>query len=150
MPFRILLISCSKRKVVTVEPLQAIDLYDGPYYRTLRKLRREGTLPNDLDVFIISAEYGVIPSCLRIKSYERKMDKQRAKELQPALSKNISDIITRANYTELFVNLGSIYYEAVRGYNLYLPKTIKITEATGEIGQRLSAMKRWILGTVYE
>ena len=49
----LLIISCSERKVETPETLAAIERYDGPVYRTLRKARREGRIPKKLDVLII-------------------------------------------------------------------------------------------------
>ena len=58
----LLIISCSQRKVETSEPLPALERYDGPTYRTLRKAMHEGRIPKNLDVLIISAKYGLIGS----------------------------------------------------------------------------------------
>ena len=55
----LLLTSCSQRQIQTDKALPAIELYDGPVYRTLRKMQREGTLPKDLDVLIIFAMRGL-------------------------------------------------------------------------------------------
>ena len=56
----LLIISCSQRKADTTKPIYAMYRYDGPTYRTLRKLRREGRFLDTVDVLIISAEYGLI------------------------------------------------------------------------------------------
>ena len=40
----LLIISCSQRKVETSEPLPALERYDGPTYRTLRKAMHEGRI----------------------------------------------------------------------------------------------------------
>ncbi len=58
-----LVISCSARKRRAFGP--AIDLYDGNLFRILRKHH-----PN-IDLFILSAKYGLIPAHLEIKTYDR-------------------------------------------------------------------------------
>jgi len=57
----LLIIPCSKRK--TAPPrvkVSAINLYDGPFYRIIRKAFRESGKPDNLDIMILSAKYGLI------------------------------------------------------------------------------------------
>src|SRR5262245_2636420 len=145
MNTRALLISCSKSKVATSGLLPAIELYDGPYYRMIRKLKRDGLFPSTLDIFIISAKHGLITSGKLIEPYEFKMDLRRAKELRPSLTGCIKAHLKHGQYGELFVNLGAVYLEAVRGYDRQLPPDMHIIQIGGEIGRRISAMKKWIL-----
>ena len=56
----LLIISCSDRKIQTLGCLPAFELYDGSFYRILRKAIREGYFPNNLDILIISPKYGLL------------------------------------------------------------------------------------------
>ncbi len=80
----LLIISCSQRKVETSETLAAIDRYDGPTYRTLRKARREGRYPKNLNILIISAKYGVLACQQPADNYDQKMTPKRAAKLRPS------------------------------------------------------------------
>ena len=58
---RLLILSCSQRKAPAKGRLPAIDRYDGPAFRVLRKYLREG--PAEVPtVLILSAKYGLIES----------------------------------------------------------------------------------------
>ncbi len=57
-----LILSCSKAKLE--EPGPAIQVYDGPMFRILRKYKPH------LDVFILSARYGLIPAMHFIEPYD--------------------------------------------------------------------------------
>jgi hypothetical protein len=83
---RLLLLACSQTKSTSSTPsdgmYRAIDYYDGPAWRTLRSyLRNRGPGQPNLNVWAISAEYGLIPAELCISPYNRKLDMNRAREL---------------------------------------------------------------------
>ena len=62
---RLLILSCSQRKHTSLDPLPAIERYDGPLFKVLRRFLRESShQARDLDVFILSAAYGLIPGGL--------------------------------------------------------------------------------------
>lgn len=122
----------------------AIDLYDGPYYRIIKKLRREELFPSNLDVFILSAKYGIIPETHQISTYDQKMSEARAKELNEDNLQTLNTILSK-NYSSLLVNLGKVYMKSIAGYEQFVPKDTKIILAQGEIGERMSFMKNWIL-----
>ena len=77
----LLIISCSQRKIEFPEPLAAINRYDGPAYRTLRKLEREGRFPENLDIVIISAKYGLLHYEQLIENYDQRMTPERASRI---------------------------------------------------------------------
>ena len=59
---RLLILSCSQRKRETQEPLPAIERYNGPLFFVLRRFLREcPRQARQLDVYILSAAYGLIP-----------------------------------------------------------------------------------------
>lgn len=77
-----LILACSQRKRPDEELLPAVERYDGPAFRILRRFLRER--PSQApDVLILSAEHGLIPHDLPIALYDRKMTPARARELRP-------------------------------------------------------------------
>jgi len=71
----LLILPCSKRKK-PVSKAQALELYDGPFYRVVRKAK-----PQNLDILILSAKYGLISSNESISYYDQMMTAERAEEL---------------------------------------------------------------------
>ena len=71
----LLIISCSQRKRQDIDgSCLAIDVYDGPVYRTLRKMLRErGKDLKNLDILIISAKYGLLRHFDTIDPYDQQM-----------------------------------------------------------------------------
>ena len=146
----LLLISCSQRKHENPESWTAIDVYDGPLYRMLRKLRREGNFPESVDVGIISAKYGLIPCQHGIVDYDQRMTLERAVELAPEVQENLhrqmlayagitGELISA--YDQVFINLGKVYMRTLEGFHWGLVSTL---EASGGIGQRVSQTKTWL------
>jgi len=138
----LLIISCSKRKRGgTMNP--ALQIYDGPVYRALRK--RIGYLgPGKVRVFIISAKYGLIPAERVIENYDEKITLERAMELNANVLESLRDILTIGNCKGVFVNLGSKYCAAIRGIEQILPPGLSIGYACGGIGKRTSQTIQWL------
>ncbi len=79
---RLVILSCSQRKVQGKRKMRVMDRYDGPAYKVVRKYLR--TVPDariDHEFLILSAELGLISDSLRIPYYNRRMTVERAKEL---------------------------------------------------------------------
>lgn len=139
----LLIISCSKNKIQEAKA-KALELYDGPYYKIIRKMMREGTFPRNLDVFILSAKYGLIESSETIELYDLKMTKERAKELHKQTIGTIKEKLWQTNYHSVYVNLGETYMLAISGIENVIPQGTQLIMGKGEIGERMSDMKRWI------
>jgi cytoplasmic iron level regulating protein YaaA (DUF328/UPF0246 family) len=139
----LLIISCSQRKIQSPEMLAAIDRYDGPTYRTLRKLRRAGYMPKNLDILIISAKYGLLPCQQPADDYEQKMTPERADTLRPSVQRKLKSFIhTKPGaYDQVFINLGKTYRRILEGFHWGLLPTL---EASGGIGLKTSQMKAWL------
>ena len=136
---KLLVISCSKTKR-RLENRPALEVYDGPYYRILRK--------NDLtniDVLIISAQYGLINSRSLISAYDRRMTKEFANEISSTISKNLTIRLNSDEYEEAFFELGSLYMYAA-GINPNEFEKIRIIVDKGPIGIRLHNLKSWLSG----
>ena len=148
---RLLLLGCSKAKSTHEEPIPALQRYDGPPFRVLRSYFRQR---HDLGlrVFILSAEFGLIPSDQKIPPYERKMTLQRAHELRPQVSSTLRRILPLEgsemwNRDDLLIVLG-------KDYLLALPKSaepktngLENRVAAGSQGRKLSLLHDWLYGT---
>ena len=133
----LLILPCSKRKNLFSET-SALDLYDGPFYRVLRK-----NMPPNLDSLILSAKYGLISSKDTVSYYDQIMTPERAEELSPEIMTKLETIIRNGCYDEIFINLGKTYMLALEesrdmldGYN--------VCWAGGQIGERLHQLKTWL------
>ena len=75
----LLIVACSQRKRSDPYLLPAIERYDGGNFRVLRKAMREGYWPQNMDVLILSAKYGLINASTFIADYDQRMNRERAK-----------------------------------------------------------------------
>lgn len=139
----LLVIGCSQRKVKTSEPLAAVELYDGPTYRCLRKMCRGERNLENVDVLIISAKYGLLTAHQPIYDYDQHMTLHRSDELRPDIQDRLKHVISskEGGYDEVFVNLGKTYMKTLEGFDW---GEVSILEASGGIGQKTSQMKAWL------
>jgi len=133
----LLILPCSKRKK-RISNAYAIDVYDGPFYRVVRKNR-----PENLDILILSAKYGLIRYNERISYYDQIMTVRRSEELANAVYIKLKGLLKINHYDHVFINLGKTYLLALEksknilsGYNVYW--------ANGHIGERLHQLKNWL------
>lgn len=145
---RSLLLSCSKLKRVDAADLPAIHRYDGPAFRLLRRYLR--STENDLEVYILSSEFGMIRGDRAIPNYERRMTLQRARELQPLVTQQTEQILEcnkrKNSWEELFINLGKTYLRAFETARHLFAVNSKLRIASGSHGKRLSEMYDWLYG----
>ena len=123
--------------------LPAIDRYDGPTYRCLRKLRREGYTHPNLDTLIISAKYGVFACQQPIENYDQRMTIQTADRLRLMVQARFKGFILAKSdgYDQVFINLGKTYMRTLDGFHW---GTISTMEASGGIGLKTQQMKAWL------
>ena len=136
----LLIISCSQRKVHAFNPIPAIELYDGPFFRMIRKLKEESKFPNNIHVLIISAKYGVIGLYDLIEKYDQKMTKKKVEKLEDIIKKKIGDFLCDKNFNEVFVSMGKNYRIVLNNIDFKTP----VIYANGKIGEKLSQTKEWI------
>jgi hypothetical protein len=140
----LLILSCSQKKIKSPIFLPAIERYDGPSYKVLRKIMRNSNYNNSLDIAIISAKYGLLQPNENIEDYDLKMNKEIAESIRNKVVQNLRKQILNKNYENVFVNIGSNYMLAIDGFNKNLPRNTKLLYADGKIGKRLSQMKKWL------
>ena len=92
---RLVILSWSQRKVQDKFLMPAMDRYDGPAYKIVRKYL--GAVPDarTYDEFLIlSAEFGLIPDSRRIPYYDRRMTVERAEELHKQTLHTLKPILS--------------------------------------------------------
>ncbi len=141
---RLLIVSCSKAKRDVEGLIPAINLYDGPIYRLLRKRITDFTNENGLDIKILSAKYGLIDPLTPIRNYDQIMTKERAEQLKYSIYREFSQLLSKKEYDEILINLGANYMLAFEQSLTVIPETTSINILKGPIGKRLQITKRWI------
>ena len=135
----LLMMSCSKTKK-RLENVSAIDLYDGQAYRVIKK-----SLPDNIEILIISAKYGPIRSTEIISYYDQVMTVARAAELRPNVENVIRNVIRNHIPEKIFISLGFPYNLAVSEELMsFLDENFHLQVAHGPIGKRLHQLKVWL------
>lgn len=143
---RLLILSCSQRKNTAQGYLPAIERYNGPLFFVLRRFLRE--CPHDskkLDVYILSAAYGLIPADFQTELYDQKMNLSRLVELQVQVRTTFSNILCR-NYSSACFALGRIYLKAFGVLQDLIPKTTQSIITNGPMGKKQTQLKQWLWG----
>ncbi len=139
----LLVLGCSSRKTKTPGETPAVHRYDGPLYQDFRTRLRTHYWPGDLDVAVLSAEYGMIGALTDIADYDRRMTTERASELAPAISEEAASWL--GTYDRINLCLGKDYLAALPA--TYLEQSGKVDLFKGPIGikrQQLGAYLRSI------
>jgi hypothetical protein len=139
---RLLIIACSQRKRSDTADLPAIERYDGPAFRVLRKYLSES--PRDAPtVLILSAEYGLIDSCRPIRDYDRRMSAARARELRPGVREVGRPVLTHS-WAEVGVCVGKHYRAALGDLLEHAPSGSQVRHIAGGLGPRLTRLRDWL------
>ncbi len=150
---RLLILSCSQRKSHKEGLLPAIERYDGPLFRVLRRYQKTQDTRNQetelkLDIYILSAEFGLISAKYLIPDYDCCMTRQRAQMIRPVVMDKLKNLLTGAcRFQELFICLGRDYRPALEGWEAFVRQDMAVHVAWGTIGMRQSQLYEWLYGT---
>ena len=135
----LLIMSCSKTKK-PLENAPAIELYDGQAYRVIRKRS-----PENLEILIISAKYGIIRSTDIVSYYDQVMTVTEAVKMKEHVEKVIRKTVWKRNSMRIFITLGFPYNLAVSEELLdFLDEGFNLQVASGPIGKRAHQLKEWL------
>ena len=140
---RLLILSCSQRKRPGVGLLPAIDRYDGPAFRVLRKYLREDAnrAPR---VMVLSAKYGLIDASDTIRDYDLRMSAALARRLRRDVVASLPERIRASSSEVVGICLGRQYRLAVEGFEETLEKRVRVDWLEGGLGKRLTELHRWL------
>ena len=140
---RLLILSCSKQKKRTRGPLPAIERYDGPAFRVLRKYLRECATEAPV-VLILSAKFGLIEAAEKIPYYERRLTVASAEKLRPQILRNGARVLTARSWRRIGVSAGREYRTAISGLQAFVPAKVPFEVLAGGLGPRLTALRDWL------
>ena len=138
----LLIVSCTATKDPRPGTMSAFNRYN---FDVLKKAKREGYYPPNLDLLILSAKYGLITPDTPIADYDCVMIGDRARELQQRVSAKLDRHLLQKDYQEIFVNLGANYLIAIQQAREIRHQSQRVIYAEGGIGSKKGHMKRWIL-----
>jgi len=139
---RVLILACSARKRSATGLVPAIERYDGPSFQVLRKFLRTST--EEIGVWVLSAEFGLIPSDEPIPWYDRRMTIPRARQLRDPTIKRLQELTKEIEPSELYIVAGKAYVEAIKGFQAGIPRSCKVGIAAGGLGRKLSQLHAWL------
>jgi hypothetical protein len=140
---RLLIVACSHRKKPAKEHLPAIERYDGPAFRVLRKFLRErrGPMPR---ILILSGKYGLIDARTRIRDYDLRMTTAMAEGLRPAVLRRLRKELRAGPISSVGLCLGRDYKWTVEGLQAQLPEGATVEDIGGGLGLRLTRLREWL------
>lgn len=140
---RLLILACSQRKQEARELLPAIDRYDGPAFRVLRKYLREAEADVPA-VRILSAKFGLIAADRKIPNYDSRITPDKARELRPNVLKLAQRLIASGEWRSVGVCAGKDYQLALEGLTELIPASTRVDKIRGGQGVRLAALRDWL------
>lgn len=143
-PRRLLIMACSARKFPTPGSVPAIQRYDGVAFRVVKKLLREGRFPDDVDVLILSARFGLIESDHPIPDYDVRMTSERAREQSEENRNVLGRLLASDSFSEVFISAGRDYSPALEPFEAWRGAAT-VTTNKGKIGVQLKSLKGWLL-----
>jgi hypothetical protein len=150
MTRRLLILKCSARKRGGTEPMPAIERYDGPLWQVLRSfVRMQPLFAADLDVYVLSAAFGLIPASQPIPPYDQTMAPERADELRPVVLECFRALVDNG-YQDLCLGLSQRYLRAMRGWEMLVPPGVAVTLTDGPMGTKLGQLRAWLEGRTWE
>lgn len=137
---QLLILACSQRKRPDASSLPAIERYDGPAFRVLRRYCRLSQ-DSGLFVYVLSAEFGLILAKKPIPTYDRRMTSKRANDLRPSVATVLRTAIMRHQPSEIFICAGKTY---LRALDRLPEKAPRLSVAKGGQGGKLTSLKTWL------
>jgi hypothetical protein len=139
----LVILGCSQRKRRTSRPIAAIDRYDGPVFRVLRRHAR--IAPEiSLDTYILSGKFGLIPGHFLIPWYNRRLAHTACLGLRARVALQLKQTLDRLQPERLFVCVGRQYWPLLEEPLSREVAPDKLVVATGSIGGRASQFKHWL------
>jgi hypothetical protein len=139
---RAVVLSCSQRKTSDSGLLPAIQRYDGPYYRVIRRYLPTTTAPPL--IWILSAEYGLITGEQPIALYDRRMTTDRAIQLRSEVLRRFRQLWPASGLTDLLINLSQDYEQAFASCLAEITEDVHVQRTRGGIGSRSGQLRQWL------
>jgi hypothetical protein len=140
---RLLLLGCSQRKRRVRGSVPAMNLYDGPQFRSLRRLQIARSIPSDVVIRIVSAKYGLLKPQDLIQEYDRRLNPKRDGALVNKVRRRLQRLEVTSTLSSAFSTLGRDYL-AVVPTSWSTGGRLSLRLATGPPGMRVRQMLDWL------
>lgn len=141
---RAVLLACSQRKRSEAKPLRALERYDGPLFRVLRKYAAAGaSIPT---TWILSAKYGLISGDDLVSFYDQRMTRERAERLRATITQALVEQFHDRRPDALFVAIGRDYAPALTDAWTVVEQGTEVMRASGSIGGMSAQLRDWLYG----
>lgn len=134
--------SCSKSKGQPENPVPALELYSGYYFKIIKKAKRENDFDSTIDLCILSAKHGLLDPDVKLTPYDKKMNANRAQELHDDVKQDLKRRIRTGDYEEVIVNMGWHYRTTIQGLDDEVEVPIRFID--GKLGERGRKLKQEI------
>lgn len=137
----LLLLTCSARKRLDSGELPAIERYDGPMFRVLRRFRNQH--PNlEFETFILSARFGWMGEQTPTPLYDQQPSDDPNWRLESQLA--LAHLIESKNWGPIFFDIGARYRLAVGSIAQNIPSSTEVRWAQGAPGMRTAQLGFWL------
>jgi hypothetical protein len=135
--------ACSQRKRNDKGMLPAIERYDGPAFRVLRKYLQEHQSA-DVITYILSAKFGLIDGKRLLHDYNRRMSSARADSLRPLVAGKVTRLLRQECWDEIGICLGRDYFRTMPKDFMRSCDAIPVSILGGGLGKRLTSLRSWL------
>ena len=140
---RLLILSCSQRKAPWEDDLPAIERYDGPAFRVLRRYLRTHS-DDSLAVLILSAKFGLIEAERKIPWYDERLSPASAVGLRRQVGETAARMLQSRSWRAVGICAGREYRSALVEAAELVPPGVQVHFLGGGLGKRLAALRDWL------
>lgn len=143
---QLLIIACTATKRAEIRLLPALERYNGPSFRVLRRwLRDHPDAAARLDVAVLSAEFGLIPAIQPIPNYDRRMTAERALTLHGQVHTVLQQLLALHTYAGIYLSASKRYRQALNDpRSIFGTIPVQTAPEGAGIGGQLAALKQWL------
>lgn len=141
---RCIIVNCSQKKRTEEGLLPAMVRYDGPLFRVIRNFLSNSFESENLDVYILSAKYGVLTHNKGIEFYDQLLSNERIEELKPQIAEVLDKKHRLNQYNEVFLAVGNKYKGLLESCQSLSLNNANLTVAKGGIGEKSKFLKNWL------
>jgi hypothetical protein len=141
-----LLLACSRRKRPAPALMPAVERYDGPAFRVLRRYMRSHA-DTGTRVSILSARYGLISPDTLIVDYDETMTAARAAEMAPIVADRLRELFDVSPVDEVLVRAGATYRRALGDVTWIAARGTRVRFIAGPPGVQLAILRDWLGGS---
>lgn len=128
--------------------MPAVERYSGPPFQVLRKyLRDRPSNAKQLDIYILSARFGLLHSQELIGDYDQKMTPTLARNMRRQVLQRVEEEILSKKYDEIFISMGKTYWFALTGLADMVSTPTALVISDEPAGKKLTALHHWLHGT---